>query len=274
MIIWIWSPVLNRHKTFLKTHPVQPDRSSRFSGPDLAIIYFSVASSLNKPKLTFPSLLLDRLEQMPTLSMLKQAKDIASSELSEPMRHKLLNKCTAVWNFPIYVFGRWIADWSGNAQRVREPSSYYSYTLINIGGSKPWVDGEIILVPVLWTYRCTGQVATTPYNSSSTIYFDGLKKNPRPSEAPLRWYPKGDEPLDRALAELLGELSEAIEAMEKLSPQPAGSENTPVSVHERPIPHNGSEVVVEMENMTDTPPIQPIPLPNSAAPHATTTALP
>jgi hypothetical protein len=211
--------------------------------------------------LDMPVSLFERLKEQSIYFFLKQAQEIVNGQdLPQNLRNGLFNGCTTVWDFPEPLLPKWLGYRSGSSTAIREPSGRYSGRFVNIGGSAPWVGGEVYLLPVVQIPKIGFRIANRTRNLDQGIWY--FTEDERFQQTGQVWnqYAKRIEkkpyedffpPLgtpDHAVDEISKELSDAVSTMAQ----------GPIEKEVISVAKGSSEVVIDIEPSTTaaTPPEQ------------------
>jgi len=139
--LWVWNPEFDNYDGF-DTYNLPPN--AYFNAYKLAVIW---SGSLNTgynddDKLQIPTPLLDRLNELRILDILRQTRNIANGELPEPIKEGLPNNVTSTWVFPRVVFMSWLGYRSLSEPC---PGRDFGCYIVNIGGSEKW-KGQIVFM--------------------------------------------------------------------------------------------------------------------------------
>lgn len=146
IVIWIVDPKFDDYNEFY-VYPLQ--QTHRMSPQDIVVTLFS---SNNNSEMCMPVALFKRLQPpgINILSLLEGAYSRASDDQSPQATYDALrNDCNAIWDFPEPAFSRWLSLRSGNLLAAQNPTNRYGARFVSIKGTKPWVGGEVWLLPTL-----------------------------------------------------------------------------------------------------------------------------
>jgi len=172
VIIWIWDPKFDNYDDF-RVRDIPVYNQTHFQGQELAALLFSMSDEYAKHyDLDMPVSLFERLKEQSIYFFLKQAQEIVNGQdLPQNLRNGLFNGCTAVWDFPEPLLPKWLGYRSGSSTAIREPSGRYSGRFVNIGGSAPWVGGEVYLLPVVQIPKIGFRIANRTRNLDQGIWY-------------------------------------------------------------------------------------------------------
>ncbi|KAF8456844.1 hypothetical protein BDZ91DRAFT_852459 [Kalaharituber pfeilii] len=233
VLVWIWDPTFD---DFTRVENYQFPIVEFGMVSELTTLYFSLPDGYCKGRrIEFPVGMVGNdwikaweSESKGQLAILNQM--VLAPAIPDEFRDALLNKCTATWMFPDYLFSRFLGFRNKNEDTIRQPSRQYTCVIAAIGGvpSGGWC-GKVLFVPLLLQRHDGVEVYRVACSSDTTdggIFYNLQSARFEPGRIPL-----SQESLE-ARHSLMHELELADSILRK--------ESDSASLHARPLSSQGT----------------------------------